>query len=113
MEKISDGGLESWIGVLKNANGTLPVEAITLKMAFQEIKERREADKKPLGIKDQLRMAHDRCPDLWSFLMENNAESVYFCPDDYDIESGPCLGVGYPYDNCTKCWDEALKEGEE
>lgn len=58
MEKISDGGLESWIKVLKNANGTLPVEAITLKMAFQEIKERREAEatcKKSLQVEEMIK----------------------------------------------------------
>ena len=79
---------------------------------IKELKERREADEKALAIKDQLRMVHDRCPDIWSFLMENNAESVYFCPDDYDIKSAPCLGAGHPYEHCKKCWNKAL-EGEE
>lgn len=39
--------------------------------AFQELKERREADKKPLDIKQQVRIVHDKCPDVWKNAKNN------------------------------------------
>lgn len=71
---------------------------------LQELKVRREADEKPLEIKDQLRMVHDRCPDIWE-------KDIQYCPSFYGLKQ-------FNFDDCMKgckgcckeCWNEALKE---
>jgi len=74
--------------------------------ALQELKERREADKKPLDIKDQLRIVRDRCPDIWQYVRNN------VCVKEIGIvKGGTCLKDSC--DACDRCYSEALKEGKE
>ena len=106
MDRISDEFLEYKIAVTKQAGcEAISITSDVLLPILRELKERREADSKPLDIKAQLRLVRDRCPDVWKILTENA------CTCDYNL---PCIDGDCPDDvtKCNICWDKAL-EGDE
>lgn len=71
MERISNEIINSWIGKVGFMQGTgfkMEIDADYMLQILQELKERREADSKPLDIKAQLRLVRDKCPDVWDTL---------------------------------------------
>ena len=105
MERISNEIINSWIGKVGFMQGTgfkMEIDADYMLQILQELKERREADSKPLDIKGQLRLMRDRCPRIWERVRSDTA-----CPVFFQLAGGECLAK-----NCKECWDKAL-EGDE
>ena len=71
-------------------------------LALIELKERREADKKALTIKEQLRLVHDKCPDVW----EKIDFPDFDCPSQHGFKyhNEDCQGF------CVSCYDKALED---
>lgn len=55
-----------------------------------------------LSIKEQLRLVHDKCPDIWDEILDN-------CPSEYDLSEIPCMDREYATE-CRMCWNKALED---
>lgn len=114
MERISDEKLDEMIYYCGDSLLSYHNSCYEVAEALQELKERREADSKPLDIKGQLRLVRDKCPGMWDLIVT----SLYACPSMIDTGLQPnlldsediCYGFGN--DNCKECWGKAL-EGDE
>ena len=91
----------------------MEIDADYMLQILQELKERREADSKPLDIKGQLRLMRDRCPDIWK-----NRSYNQHCPDSSGLPSRKVhdeigdMDKCVPCKDCDACMNKAL-EGDE
>jgi len=67
MERISDEKLDALLAEGYKGEDVSKDGHVLTMMLLQELKERRAVDK-PLDIKAQMRLAQDRCPDVWDAL---------------------------------------------
>ena len=110
MERISEYDLAK---ELMSVYAGGQVDNDVVRLALQELKERRSADKL-FDIKGQLRLVRDKCPGMWDLIVT----SLYACPSMIDTGLQPnlldsediCYGFGN--DNCKECWDKALAGDE-
>ena len=99
MERISEYDLAK---ELMSVYAGGQVDNDVVRLALQELKERREADSKPLDIKGQLRLVRDKCPDVWEM-------KIIGCPSDwFVVKDNFCNIDGICKNIWGNCWDEAL-----
>ena len=113
IEQISDEDLDRAIAVGscfgEKTEVRIEISRNNLLQILQELKERRDADNKPLDIKGRLQLSRRRCPVVWDRFKTITCPRRYGLVDFWDKKQGIC---SRNRQDCENCWDKAL-EGDE
>lgn len=71
-----------------------------------------------LTIKEQLKLIHDKCPDIWKKVAPEEQSRFlypgqYDCPHNYKLEDDKDCYKNQAYggtSDCRECWENAIKE---